>query len=512
MGRQYNKPTKPEDFSAGKVTPIQIAFIVDRYLSENNYTKTLSVFRTEASTLISKTKGKEAPKNLLSLGAILEEYIRLKEQKLMVDQEKYRVEVLLQGMQNVMEAYNLAGNVSQMPKMDGSPPCTVPALQTPISQIDMRKGPPAVYPMYNTPIANSMPMHPLAVSEPSNFLTPITNVPSKKRKGSKLVPDVLPSVKKSHTQLPTNQPINGGTKTPLPATNINGACKTVMQFSVVQSTSCNYPPNGSSVQGSSVSKSLFKQSPQSQTDSSGPKTPPQPFPSQADKSVSPMGDSSLVNSTNSNNFMDITPTNCHVISSETVVISPLKHKGCYSVERSHCVSTSPLKSNPRRLSKRDHIKGRLDFDDSNALISSEKPVASDNSTSGDVTEIGDMFDIDIPNFDIFGADFSLSELLVDFDLENEGLSSQSLHNMDPPADIINGLGHESGIGILEANQALFEPPHSTLTTILSEKDMNRQGTDSLMSVKSITKCIQIVSPVKNLRSCSLEQENSYARD
>lgn len=48
---------------------------------------------------------------------MLNEYICLKEQKVMVDQErvrldqeKYRVQTLLQGMQNVMSAYNASGS------------------------------------------------------------------------------------------------------------------------------------------------------------------------------------------------------------------------------------------------------------------------------------------------------------------------------------------------------------------------------------------------------------------
>lgn len=43
----------------GKVTQIQIAFIVERFLAANNYSSTLAAFRSEASDLFSKTKGKE---------------------------------------------------------------------------------------------------------------------------------------------------------------------------------------------------------------------------------------------------------------------------------------------------------------------------------------------------------------------------------------------------------------------------------------------------------------------
>lgn len=56
MGKQ-TKARKAE--AAGKgignVTPIQVAFIVDKYLSDNNYAETRSVFRVEASSLIAKS-------------------------------------------------------------------------------------------------------------------------------------------------------------------------------------------------------------------------------------------------------------------------------------------------------------------------------------------------------------------------------------------------------------------------------------------------------------------------
>lgn len=57
----------------------------------------------------------------MSLGAILDEYICLKEQKLMVDNERNRVERLLQGMQAAMNAYNSAGSVSPV-ATTSSPP------------------------------------------------------------------------------------------------------------------------------------------------------------------------------------------------------------------------------------------------------------------------------------------------------------------------------------------------------------------------------------------------------
>lgn len=54
MGKQ-SKSRKTENVGKGKVTPVQIAFIVDRYLSDNRFTETRSTFRSEASHLLAKS-------------------------------------------------------------------------------------------------------------------------------------------------------------------------------------------------------------------------------------------------------------------------------------------------------------------------------------------------------------------------------------------------------------------------------------------------------------------------
>lgn len=58
----------------------------------------------------------QAPKSLLTLEAILNEYVTLKEQKLWIDrersrleQEKLRVQNLLRGLQDVVNSYNAKG-------------------------------------------------------------------------------------------------------------------------------------------------------------------------------------------------------------------------------------------------------------------------------------------------------------------------------------------------------------------------------------------------------------------
>ncbi|OVA17718.1 hypothetical protein BVC80_1835g94 [Macleaya cordata] len=504
MGKQ-TKAKKTENLGKGKVTPVQVAFIVDRYLSDNNYTQTRSIFRTEASTLLSKTQAREAPKSLLSLGAILDEYICLKEQKVMLDQEKsrveqekFRVETLLQGMQDVMHAYNSGGSFS---------PPSISTIATKSMALVSQSNPniqstPGI--AFETPTMNSVPWLSNSTIEPTNFSTPTINLTSgNKRRGSKIVPDALPTAKRPCSQIPKKLSPVTGTKVPLQAHDSSSTQETVQQqFSVVQSTPHYRLPSGSSHQGSSVAKSLFKQPSSSPTiDSPGPKTPPQTL-NQTDISVSPSESASLVNSTNGNSPQDITPTNCPLTSSETVPVSPFKHVSYYSVERNHYIS-SPIKTPLKRLGKRDHVKGRLDFDASNVPTSLDIPMTSEVSTSG-ASGGGDIFDIDIPNFDIFGADFSLSELLVDIDFDCEGTG--------PATNLTSGTTHEYGDASIGENQTLSELS-SSVTEVLCEKNVNIEGSDSLAtSVKSITKCIRILSPAKNRRSPSLDQENLSSRD
>lgn len=66
MAKQ-GRAKKQDKLGTGKVTPMQIAFIVDRYLSDNNYSTTLSSFRSEASDLLSRTHGKEVGVSCIAL-------------------------------------------------------------------------------------------------------------------------------------------------------------------------------------------------------------------------------------------------------------------------------------------------------------------------------------------------------------------------------------------------------------------------------------------------------------
>ncbi|KAF3449012.1 hypothetical protein FNV43_RR09736 [Rhamnella rubrinervis] len=462
MGKQ-SKPKKPESFGKGKVTPMQIAFIVDRYLSNNHFSETRSLFRTEASSLISRSPVQEAPKSLLSLETMLNEYVCLKEQKVMVDQErvrldqeKCRVQTLLQGMQNVMSAYNASG----------SPP--TPAISAAVAaqplvlvpQTRSFSGSPAGFPVHKTPIVQPVSTPSNINSEPANFLSPITNQPSSiKRKVSKIASDAPPAAKKSRGKLsaqkfPDKEEISSSCDA---QTSVQPSC-------ALESASNNCAPNGSSVNGSSVAKCLFNQpSVSNPINSSCPSTPPQENSSQNDKSISPE-----------------------------------------EITREDALS-SPVKTNLKRQTKKD-VKGRLDFDGSYELTTSSKPIAEEISTSESEKDLN-IFDIDLPNLDAIGVDFCFTEMLENFDFECEEIGYSCQPPLSAPVDSASGSPPESLGGNMGVNQVMSEFL-STVTEVL--KDVNVQGPDSMTAMKSITTSIKIISPVKNCGNSS--DQNCSARN
>ncbi|CAH8328754.1 unnamed protein product [Eruca vesicaria subsp. sativa] len=107
------KSSRSANIGKGVITPTQIAFIVDRYLLDNRFSKTRTLFRSEASSLLSNSPVCDVLKSYLTLEDILKDYVSLREQKVTLDHEKVilekeknRVQNLLQGMQNVMNTYN----------------------------------------------------------------------------------------------------------------------------------------------------------------------------------------------------------------------------------------------------------------------------------------------------------------------------------------------------------------------------------------------------------------------
>lgn len=96
-------------------------------------------------------------------------------------------------------------------------------------------------------------------------------------------------------------------------------------------------------------------------------------------------------------------------------MSPTKQ---FSIERNQCTFSSPVKTS-KWQSKREHVKGRLDFDSSDVPTNLENTSGdgSGSSTSSESEKEGDIFDLDLPDFDAFGPDFSLTDLLTDLGID-----------------------------------------------------------------------------------------------
>ncbi|KAL9678838.1 hypothetical protein QQ045_016689 [Rhodiola kirilowii] len=391
MARQTTAK-KPEQFGKGKVTPVQIAYIVDQYLSENLFTQTRSSFRSEASSLISKTPLQEGPKGLMSLEAIINEYVSMKEQKLAIEMEKrrleqesFRVQSLLQGLQNVMNAYN----ASSAPLTAAS---SVPVIPSTVCFDFCVLAGQLVKASTHTALA------PNASRRPTSFTTSqvVVNPCSKKRQASSIVPCAPTNAKKSRTRMPTKQLSDGNSQQSLqqPDTlpsSTNGCVANVLFCQTTSTTSATQ-------------------------NSSGPVTPPQAPSAPSDKSVSPVGHSSSTNSITPADF----ESNCTIVSTKTVIVSPFKQATYYSVEK-HCSATcSPAKGDLQRSVKRDRVKGRLNFDGADDTASLEKSTANDSSTSESAD--GNFHDLDLSILD-----FDISDLLLDFDMHCEELDAHAPH-------------------------------------------------------------------------------------
>ncbi|CAN1853485.1 hypothetical protein LINPERHAP1_LOCUS41037 [Linum perenne] len=450
--RNQGGPRKSNPVGSGKVTPIQVAYIVDRYLCDNNFSKTRSVFRNEAASLLSRSPVNEAPTSLLSLGMILEEYISLKEQKVMLNQERVRLEQenlrvykLLHGMQDVMNVYN--GR-------------SVPSV-APVIQASMTK---QVAVISRAP-ADSVPI-PMASN--SNLSAPVANLPlTRKRAGSNsngVVRQQAPRASKKFKLLskPTaspaacNQPSNASTgkETAQGSNNCLTRCQAANRSSIAQS-SFSQPPSSSSPP----------------IECYGPETPPQ-------QSVSSPSNesSSMVTPQNA------APTTCTIITSERVMVSPCKHVS-YTVERNRCISSpSSMKTGSKRSITRDSVKGRLDFggSDETASVSNHNLIVDGISTP-ETDKDEDLFGMNLPA--LFGPDFSFAELLNELDLGWEGPACPC----EPTStDSASGTSQDDNQA---ADQVLSEYS-STVTELISGNDMDIQGCSD---VNSVTKSINILS-------------------
>ncbi|CAF2058593.1 hypothetical protein Bca4012_099538 [Brassica carinata] len=403
----------------GVITPTQIAFIVDRYLHDNRFSKTRSLFRSEASSLLSNSPVRDVLKSYLTLEDILKDYVSLREQKVALDhekvileKEKVRVQNLLQGMQNVMNTYN-ATLISPPPL-----PVAAPASQQKSHTIS------SGCTQDNTQNANDVSVSLLGNKRVrcGNFYTPSTThhqLITRKRKGHETSVEAPSVARKARI----------GNSTANESSRITQAEETANDFSsqtpsetltLAKNSSANKPMTGdvSSVADSSLT-----------SNSTCLMTPQKHASSVSGKSNSPQ--------------KEVTPTNCTIVTKERFTISPLKQITSYTMERSHLISSSsPVKSNLKMSNKRDHVKGRLNFDDTDTDMCLEAaPTTADlasSSPSGSEQEV-DLSDID---FSILAEDFSFSELLVDFDIGFEGSTHRT------PIGTVSWSSPESGNGDL----------------------------------------------------------------
>ncbi|MQM12165.1 hypothetical protein Taro_045077, partial [Colocasia esculenta] len=454
MGKQQSPLKKAEavNLGKGKVTPVQIAFIVDRYLADSGYAATLDSFRSEAAELFSKTKNREVPKNLLSLAKILDDYVTLKEQRLVVDQEKQRVEALLRGIHEAVHAYRSSGGDAaagpslpstalpspSLPIPSPPPPALVaskpmsPAIATSNSSSRSPPGPM----VHNIPVlASPSSLVPSNIAHPGTFSTPIAEAScSNKRKNAKPALKAPAAPKKFRGRSQTEASTSEGIPPPSQSHDTKGGEETIQRLPSDHLACISHQNPCSSVPGSSVAKSLFKHLPDRKASSTSPKTPPKAS-TQADKMASPIESLSVSHNLGADTCKLPTPSKRSVISSRIVVVSPLKNKGYYAVEKSYCISSSPIKSNLIRQGQRDNVKGRLDFDDTDVPICSAKSpaAATETSTSSTDDAIEDIFDLDLPDLDI---DFSFSELLVNIDLDGQEFGKSYHLASKPSADFI----------------------------------------------------------------------------
>ncbi|THU56865.1 hypothetical protein C4D60_Mb11t21710 [Musa balbisiana] len=452
------KHRKPENLGNGRITPVQIAFIVDRYLADHHFTATLAAFRSETSDLFSKTKVKEVPflahlslpylsscrgttelgwavqvpKGLMGLDEMLDEYISLKEQRVVLDEERRRVEMALQGMQEVLRVYHSTGP-AHLPPQPLLPSQFVAVPLTPIlpALYSGTSGSPAVN---RTPIVKyaqpsiKLP-HKLEANNSSPMPSSLNGIKRKalkssssngcKRKALKLSTNFPLEPKKQRTQSPAASSATGGDVALSSQETVAMRTFKKVDISASESTPTNFSTNKPHVRGLSVGKGLFNQPSDCQVDSS-PRTPPQSLQSQAHESDSPSDNTPLAITDGGNSKQQIVPFNCSTFASETLIVSPIKHAGCCAVERSYHIS-SPYNLNSK--SKRGHIKGKLDFDNPDIETSSEEPVAVDSLTPSTEEEMSGNFELDLPDLDILNGDFSFSELLADINLDCDGQPS-----------------------------------------------------------------------------------------
>ncbi|KAG6541952.1 hypothetical protein Mapa_016677 [Marchantia paleacea] len=99
MGKQQNRARK-EPSPGKKVSDVEAAYVVQSYLIEKQFTKTLVDFRVDAASILNSLKN--APPAVRSLTTILNDFVTLREKQQALQEENSRLERCLREAQQLM--------------------------------------------------------------------------------------------------------------------------------------------------------------------------------------------------------------------------------------------------------------------------------------------------------------------------------------------------------------------------------------------------------------------------
>ncbi|CAN6196589.1 unnamed protein product [Urochloa humidicola] len=476
------RPTTPN--KKKNVTAAQVAFLVDRYLADNGFHAALAAFRSDAAHLFSPHRAKPPPKGLIPLADILHDYIAFKEGRVAVDSAMHAMHSLVSTYYSSSSSSPPPPPPAMMMMMPPLPPATnagqpsSPPLVPPLFVASSSSPPQAQGTAgYASPVVRhyAHASTALLVHNSSDMSTSLSQ-PTKKRKHSKSAGKTTTTASKKSCTSDTkgkaaaSQPSNDNLSAAHPASAEHSAMPKLP------------------VHNSSVAKSLFKP-PQPQPHHSSPCTPQQSHAIQdQDQPAAYPTQMPLPVPANAHTQQDMASSQCSIVSSKTLIVSPLKGGAYYAVERSYHVS-SPLKSTTHKSTKREHVKGKLNFDTTDSRPAPNEQQICDKASASSGEDKQDDFDIDFTN--LFDGEFSFSELLLDLDLDTE-----SLHCQDPSTNAeVQRLEPVANSGYVTSDPAL----HDSMKLLASDptEDFSSQaGATSVTSVRAITKRIKIVSPVK----------------
>ncbi|KAL5180291.1 hypothetical protein HKD37_01G001457 [Glycine soja] len=394
MWRQVKATSQDESIGRRRnINPVHVAFIVDKYLCDNNFSSTRSIFRNEASSLFATSSINQLPKTLEEM---LDEYIFLKKQnailnqeRVMVMEEKNRIQILLQGMQNALNTYNAfqrppSLNVAGMnanfavvpqPRVYNKTPQGVSTI-TSISAA-----------MQNTSNTQLLTRTVNTNVDTGNFSTPMISVSDKKRKDTEAVNGPIVAKKPRGRPPGRKNQVQGENTSPQSSNAVNNQVVSWPSSSATQSSSGNCAPSGSLVQGSNAVKGSFNHPPLFVPDNSPiPKTPTTQS-SQSDTYVSP---TKIYPAASCNG--EASPTCCTMNPTNKVMVGP-ETQMAYK-ENSHC--NSPIEVDTGKSSKKDDVRSKLNFDASNMPESLDKSLSNEVYTSESDKEV-DISDIDFSN-------------------------------------------------------------------------------------------------------------------